>query len=201
MCQGSSSRVQHVGLQDRWRNRLRKSAMESRPVAMPIQWNGAAAGGGGRSGVRKLLHPSAVVWVMMTIHYLLLGAVWCWWPRWKVLPLSLKGGWHKRLQMYQTNVLFAAPDQGQMLDVWESQTAESALRCMCHSTRRGHHLSLGLISWIPQDTPIGIRADILDHTYWNQGKIQFNDCPVRRNSYSTWLCSELVRYATSVLWA
>ncbi len=105
------------------------------------------------------------------------------------------------LQMHRTNLLFGMPDQGQMLDVWESQTAGSALRCTCHPTWRGHHLSLGSISWISQDIPVGICADILYHTYWNQGKIQFKDCSIRRTSYSTWLHSELVRYATSVLWA
>ncbi len=104
-----------------------------------------------------------------------------------------------RLQMYCTNIIFGAPDQSQMLDVWESQTAGSALRCTCHSTQRGHHLSLDSISWIPQDIPIGIRANILDHTYWNPWKIQFKDCPVRKTTYSTWLRSELVRYTTSGL--
>jgi hypothetical protein len=35
--------------------------------------------------------------------------------------------------MYPTHVLFGTPDQGQTLDVGESQTAESALRWqMCH---------------------------------------------------------------------
>ncbi len=95
------------------------------------------------------------------------------------------------LQMYRANILFGAPNQGQMLDVWESQTAESALRCTCHSMPRGHQLSLGSMSWIPQDTPIGIHANILDHTYWNPWKIRLRDRPVRRTSYSTWLCSEL----------
>ncbi len=104
------------------------------------------------------------------------------------------------LQMYHTNVLFGMPDHDQTLDMWESQTAESALRCTCQSTRRGHHLSFGLISWIPQDILVGICADILDYMYWNWGRIQFNDCPTCRTSYSMWLCSELMRYATSVLW-
>ncbi len=123
-------------------------------------------------------------------------------PHWAPADSSFLGASDvSRLQMYHTNVLFGAPNQGQTLDMWESQPAESALRCMCHSTQRGHHLSLGSISWLPQDIPIGIHADILDHTYWNWGKIHFNDCPIHRISYSMWLCSELVRYATSVLWA
>jgi hypothetical protein len=75
------------------------------------------------------------------------------------------------LQKYRTNVLCGVPDQGQTLDVWESQTAESALRWSCHCMWRGHHLSLGSISWIPQDIPVEISADIFDYTYWNQGKI------------------------------
>ncbi len=35
--------------------------------------------------------------------------------------------WHidiSYLQMYRTNILFGVPDQGQMLEVWEGQTAE-----------------------------------------------------------------------------
>ncbi len=106
-----------------------------------------------------------------------------------------------RLQIYHTNVLFGTPDQDQMLDVWESQTAESSLWCTCHSMRRGHHLSLSLISWIPQDISVGIHANILDHTPWNPGKIHFKGCSVHRTSYSTWPHSDLVRYTTPGLGA
>ncbi len=106
------------------------------------------------------------------------------------------GAWRKPL----TNVPYK-------LTFWCTQPRSDArhvrepdcFRCTCHSMRRGHHLSLGSISWIPQDIPIGIRENILDHMYWNPWKIQFKDRPVHRTSYSTWLRSELMRYTTSGL--
>ncbi len=103
--------------------------------------------------------------------------------------------------MYHPNVLFGMPDQGQTLDVWESQTAESALRCMYYS--------------YAEKPPPQPWVDILNTTRYpcrnlwryirlyllESRKDPFNDCPIRRILYSRWLCSELVRHTTSVLWA
>ncbi len=49
-----------------------------------------------------------------------------------------------RLQIYRTNILFGMPDQGQTLDVYESQTAESALRWQMEHIAPCHNLELTL---------------------------------------------------------
>ncbi len=45
------------------------------------------------------------------------------------------------------------------------------------------------ISRTPQDISVRISADLLDHTSWIQGWIQFNGCFVRKLPYSMWLPS------------
>jgi hypothetical protein len=57
----------------------------------------------------------------------------------------IRGGeWRKPPRKVSYKHTFGAPDQGQMLDVWESQTTESALRWQtCHITPR-HILELTL---------------------------------------------------------
>ncbi len=61
-----------------------------------------------------------------------------------------------------------------------------------------NHLTLGQYLEYHKISPCTCK---IDHTYWNQGRSQFNDPPVRRLSYSTRFHSELARCATSVLWA
>ncbi len=93
---------------------------------------------------------------------------------------------------------FDASDQCQTLDVWGWHPADVNAELVVTpdvttSSRK--------IPWTSQDISVGISADLLDHTGWIQGWIQFNGCSVRQLPYSMWLLSQLMRWATSVFWA
>ncbi len=77
----------------------------------------------------------------------------------------IRGGeWCKQPRKVSYKRTFGAPDQGQMLDVWESQTTESALRWwMCHIAP--HH-TLEVVLDIILEHVLGIKTMtslILDH--------------------------------------
>ncbi len=70
----------------------------------------------------------------------------------------------RRLERYHANILFGAPDQGQMLDVWESQTTESALRWRMRHIVPRH--TLEVVPEIILEHVLGIKtmtSFILDH--------------------------------------
>ncbi len=78
--------------------------------------------------------------------------------------------------MYHTMVLFGTSDQGQMLDVWGWHPADVNAELVVTpdvttSSRK--------IPWTSQDISVGTSADLLDHTGWIQGWIQFNGRSVR----------------------
>ncbi len=74
------------------------------------------------------------------------------------------------------NGTFGASDQGQMLDVlgWHPADGNAELVVTPDVTT-----SSWKIPWTSQDISIRISADLLDHTGWIQGWIQFNGCSVR----------------------
>ncbi len=55
-----------------------------------------------------------------------------------------RGEWRKLPRKVSYNRTFSVPDQGQTLDVWESQTTESALRWQTHHIAPRHILELTL---------------------------------------------------------
>ncbi len=62
-------------------------------------------------------------------------------PRW----FFIRGGeWRKLPRKVLYRRTFGAPDQGQMLDMWESQTTESALRWRTHHIAPCHTLEIVL---------------------------------------------------------
>ncbi len=68
------------------------------------------------------------------------------------------GEWRKPPRKVSYKRTFGAPDQGQMLDVWESQTAESALMAIIHvlNHHRSHGLKIHVL--IFKRSPVGISA-------------------------------------------
>ncbi len=62
------------------------------------------------------------------------------WKRWFLQPIN----WHKPFIKVPYKCTIGTPNQGQMLDVWESQTAESALRWQMHYDVPCHNLELTL---------------------------------------------------------
>ncbi len=81
----------------------------------------------------------------------------------------IRGGeWRKPPRKLLYTCTFGAPDQGQTLDVWESQTTESALRWRtCHITPRHIlELTLEVILEVILEYVLGIKtmtSSILDH--------------------------------------
>ncbi len=86
-------------------------------------------------------------------------------PRW----FFIRGGeWRKPPRKVSYKCTFGAPDQGQMLDVWESQTSESALRWWTRYIAPRHilELTLGVILEVIPEHVLGIKTMtslILDH--------------------------------------
>ncbi len=67
------------------------------------------------------------------------------WSHWEVNSLTfLWRRWHKLPRKVSYRRTFGVPDQGQMLDVWESQTTESALGWHTHHIAPRHVLELTL---------------------------------------------------------
>jgi hypothetical protein len=76
--------------------------------------------------------------------------------------------WHKPPRKVSYKRTFGAPDQGQMLDMWESQTSESALRWRTHHIAPHHilELTLEVILEVVLKHVLGIKTMtslILDH--------------------------------------
>ena len=74
------------------------------------------------------------------------------------------------------NGTFGASNQGQTLDLWDWHPADVNAELVVTpdvttSSRK--------IPWTSQDISVGISADLLDHTGWIQGWIQFNGRSVR----------------------
>ncbi len=94
--------------------------------------------------------------------------IWCFFliePHWFFI---CGGKWHKlpRKELYKST--FGMPDQGQTLDVWESQTTESAMRGRTHHIVPRHilELTLQVILEVILEHVLGIKTMtslILDH--------------------------------------
>ncbi len=69
------------------------------------------------------------------------------------------------------NGTFGESDQGQMLDMWGWHPAVVNAELVVTPDIT---TSLRKIPWTSQDISVGISADLLDHTGWIQGWIQFN---------------------------
>ncbi len=82
------------------------------------------------------------------------------------------------LEMYPTNILFGAPDKGQMLDVWGGIQQMSTLRWRWCSYMEKLPPQPGIKSWTDKDISGGISATILDHTDQNYMiyPIQYQSC-------------------------
>ncbi len=71
---------------------------------------------------------------------------------------------------------FCTSNQGQTLDVWGWHPADVNAELV---VTPDVITSLRKIPWTSQDISVGISADLLDHTGWVQGWIQFNGRSVR----------------------
>ncbi len=70
---------------------------------------------------------------------------------------------------------FGVSDQGRMLDVWGWHPTDVNAELVVTPDVA---TSSWKIHWTSQDIAVGICADLLDHTGWIQGWIQFNGCSV-----------------------
>ncbi len=100
-------------------------------------------------------------------------------PRWFVI----RGGeWRKPPKNVSYKCTFGVPDQGQMLDVWGSQTAESALTWQTRYVAPRHILDLTLEVIV--DQKIGIKDhDLVFSPGWRSKSLSLPRNQYRRERY------------------